>query len=86
MGDDKVIPVRVAVRIRPINKKEKNEGCQTALEVVENEPQVRKLPIFLLIYTNRYNLRFTFLTRRRASHMIMRWVKTAPMRSSIPRP
>jgi len=40
MGDDKVIPVRVAVRIRPINKKEKNEGCQTALEVVENEPQV----------------------------------------------
>ena len=41
MGDDKIIPVKVAVRIRPISKKEKNEGCQTALEVVENEPQVR---------------------------------------------
>ena len=40
MGDDKVIPVKVAVRIRPISKKEKNEGCQTALEVVDNEPQV----------------------------------------------
>jgi len=40
MGDDKIIPVKVAVRIRPISKKEKNEGCQTALEVVENEPQV----------------------------------------------
>jgi len=35
-----VIPVKVAVRIRPISKKEKNEGCQTALEVVDNEPQV----------------------------------------------
>jgi len=35
-----VIPVRVAVRIRPLNRKENNEGCQTALEVVENEPQV----------------------------------------------
>jgi len=40
MGDDKVIPVKVAVRIRPISKKEVNEGCQTALEVVEGEPQV----------------------------------------------
>jgi len=35
-----VIPVKVAVRIRPISKKEANEGCQTALEVVEGEPQV----------------------------------------------
>ena len=43
MGDDKIIPVRVAVRIRPINRKETNEGCQIALEVVENEPQVGKL-------------------------------------------
>eukprot|EP00092_Neocalanus_flemingeri_P020290 GFUD01021979.1.p1 GENE.GFUD01021979.1~~GFUD01021979.1.p1 ORF type:complete len:1250 (+),score=420.04 GFUD01021979.1:230-3979(+) len=40
MGDDKIIPVKVAVRIRPLNRKENNEGCQTALEVVENEPQV----------------------------------------------
>ena len=47
MGDDKIIPVRVAVRIRPINRKENNEGCQIALDVVENEPQVGKLIKFI---------------------------------------
>ena len=40
MSDDKLIPVKVAVRIRPLSKKENNEGCQTVVEVVENEPQV----------------------------------------------
>jgi hypothetical protein len=40
MGD-KVIPVKVAVRIRPLVSKEIAEGCQSALEVVEGEPQVR---------------------------------------------
>ena len=35
-----MIPVKVAVRIRPISKKETNEGCQTALELVDGEPQV----------------------------------------------
>ena len=39
MGD-KVIPVRVAVRIRPLNDKEGSEGCQAVLEQVEGEPQV----------------------------------------------
>ena len=39
MGD-KVIPVKVAVRIRPLVPKETNEGCQVALEVVQGEPQV----------------------------------------------
>jgi len=39
-SDDKVIPVKVALRIRPISTKESREGCQTALELVENEPQV----------------------------------------------
>ena len=37
---DKIIPVQVAVRIRPLNEKENNEGCQAALEQVEGEPQV----------------------------------------------
>ena len=37
---EKVIPVKVAVRIRPINEKEIGEGCQAALEQVEGEPQV----------------------------------------------
>ena len=37
---EKVIPVKVAVRIRPLNEKEINEGCQAALEQVEGEPQV----------------------------------------------
>ena len=39
MGD-KIIPVKVAVRIRPLNDKESNEGCQAVLEQVEGEPQV----------------------------------------------
>ena len=39
MGD-KVIPVKVAVRIRPLNDKEANEGCQAVLEQVQGEPQV----------------------------------------------
>ena len=43
MSDDKLIPVKVAVRIRPLSKKENNEGCQTVVEVVENEPQVKIL-------------------------------------------
>ena len=37
---EKIIPVKVAVRIRPLNEKENNEGCQAALEQVEGEPQV----------------------------------------------
>ena len=41
MAEDKVIPVKVALRIRPQSAKETREGCQTALELVENEPQVR---------------------------------------------
>ena len=49
MGDDKVIPVKVAVRIRPISKKEVNEGCQTALEVVEGEPQVFYSKLFICL-------------------------------------
>ena len=46
MGEDKVIPVKVAVRIRPLNDKEAGEGCQAVLEQVEGEPQVK----FLLSY------------------------------------
>ena len=44
MGEDKVIPVKVAVRIRPLNDKEAGEGCQAVLEQVEGEPQVRYKP------------------------------------------
>ena len=40
MGEDKVIPVKVAVRIRPLNDKEHGEGCQAVLEQVKGEPQV----------------------------------------------
>ena len=39
MGD-KVIPVKVGVRVQPLVPKEVREGCQPALEVVEGEPQV----------------------------------------------
>ncbi|KAJ7996788.1 hypothetical protein DPEC_G00240660 [Dallia pectoralis] len=38
--DDKSIPVRVALRCRPLVPKEINEGCQTCLTFVPGEPQV----------------------------------------------
>uniref|UniRef100_A0A4W5MSV3 Kinesin family member 4 n=1 Tax=Hucho hucho TaxID=62062 RepID=A0A4W5MSV3_9TELE len=38
--DDKSIPVRVALRCRPLVAKEINEGCQTCLTFVPGEPQV----------------------------------------------
>ena len=37
---EKVIPVKVAVRIRPISRKEANEGCQATLDKVDSVPQV----------------------------------------------
>ena len=36
----KVIPVKVALRIRPLISKETNDGCRECVEVVPNEPQV----------------------------------------------
>lgn len=38
--DEKVIPVRVALRCRPLVPKEINEGCQCCLTFVSGEPQV----------------------------------------------
>lgn len=38
--DDKVIPVRVALRCRPLVPKEISEGCQCCLTFVPGEPQV----------------------------------------------
>ncbi|KAL5012399.1 hypothetical protein ScPMuIL_010950 [Solemya velum] len=40
MPEGKVIPVRVAVRCRPLIQKEKDEGCQQCLHFIPNEPQV----------------------------------------------
>ena len=37
---DKVIPVRVALRIRPLNPKEIGEGCQQCIDIVPGQPQV----------------------------------------------
>ena len=48
-GMDKIIPVQVAVRIRPLNEKENNEGCQAALEQVEGEPQVSQADVDALM-------------------------------------
>lgn len=39
-NDDKVIPVRVALRCRPLVPKEISEGCQCCLTFVPGEPQV----------------------------------------------
>ena len=38
--NDKDIPVRVALRCRPLITKELTEGCQTCLTFIPNEPQV----------------------------------------------
>ncbi|TRY62448.1 hypothetical protein DNTS_035802 [Danionella cerebrum] len=38
--DEKAIPVRVALRCRPLVPKELNEGCQVCLNFVPGEPQV----------------------------------------------
>ncbi|KAM4697005.1 chromosome-associated kinesin KIF4A [Rhinophrynus dorsalis] len=40
MGKDEGIPVRVALRCRPLVPKEINEGCKTCLTFVPGEPQV----------------------------------------------
>ncbi|XP_019629575.1 PREDICTED: chromosome-associated kinesin KIF4A-like [Branchiostoma belcheri] len=40
MPEDKAIPVRVALRCRPLLPKETMEGCQTCLQFVPGEPQV----------------------------------------------
>ncbi|XP_063793175.1 chromosome-associated kinesin KIF4A [Pseudophryne corroboree] len=40
MGKDEGIPVRVALRCRPLVPKEINEGCKTCLTFVPDEPQV----------------------------------------------
>ena len=37
---DKVIPVKVALRCRPLIQKEKNEGCETCLSFIPGEEQV----------------------------------------------
>jgi len=38
--EGKVIPVKVAVRSRPMVDKEINEGCQSSIMFVPNEPQL----------------------------------------------
>jgi len=43
MAEEKIIPVKVALRIRPLVSKETREGCMRALELMKNEPQVHLL-------------------------------------------
>jgi len=38
--EGKVIPVKVAVRSRPMVEKEENEGCQSNIMFVPDEPQL----------------------------------------------
>lgn len=40
--EDRVIPVKVALRCRPLVPKEISEGCQMCLSFVPGEPQVRE--------------------------------------------
>lgn len=51
--DEKAIPVRVALRCRPLVPKEINEGCQCCLNFVPGEPQVcimRSCLFYLLLH------------------------------------
>ena len=43
---DKVIPVRVSVRIRPLVPRELREGSQVCLDVTPNNPQVSNIEGF----------------------------------------
>lgn len=45
--DAKLIPVRVALRCRPLVPKEINEGCQSCLTFIPDEPQVRRVVLNL---------------------------------------
>ena len=90
MGD-KVIPVKVAVRVRPLVPKEVREGCQAALEVVEGEPQV---VFFLRVFTpfdstavaildqnmSWCNCRCSSQTRKRPSHTTLHYLATRATR------
>lgn len=40
MPEDRVIPVRVAIRCRPLITKETNEGCQKCVRFTPGEPQI----------------------------------------------
>lgn len=39
-SSDKVIPVRVVVRVRPLSAKEIREGCQECIDITHDSPQV----------------------------------------------
>ena len=43
MASAGIIPVRAAVRIRPLSGKERQEGCEAALRVVEGRQQIALL-------------------------------------------
>ena len=47
----KIIPVRVAVRVRPLVPREQQEGCQSCLEVIGKHNQVRKLQQSLFLFS-----------------------------------
>lgn len=52
----KVIPVRVAVRVRPVVKREMKEFYSSSLEVASNQPQVSSLCVsFINFFIRRYH-------------------------------
>lgn len=59
--DEKVTPVRVALRCRPLVPKEIDEGCQCCLTFVSGEPQVNMLlktkPGSVVVLLKKYKIR-----------------------------
>jgi hypothetical protein len=65
MQSDKVIPVKVALRIRPLVPKEITEASTECLRTLGVSPQVRKLYIinfifFIVILKGCFRKRYTF--------------------------
>lgn len=46
----KVIPVRVAVRLRPLSSREIREGCQECIDVTHDSPQVSYATFHVLCF------------------------------------
>ena len=46
----KVIPVRVAVRLRPLSTREIREGCQECIDITHDSPQVSNVTLVLFFF------------------------------------
>ena len=55
-GTGKVIPVRVAVRLRPLSVREIREGCQESIDITHDSPQVSNVTTSFMFLTLFFSL------------------------------